>query len=388
MPSWNGPRTAHSRGTPKGYVAAIGSVALTDHLAVVRANMVPITGETAGQVASRMGGTPQTILDYCGMAISSDGRYVSFPISAGHSTTSDDGFYRYDLQAEAFVYPPPVWPSEYGTGIGSTANSFGEYTGSPTDYGRPADQHSYSHNLTVGTNIVQAMGYAISVTGASSSKQAHIWRSATGVWERYGSVSGSVPGNMAHCFHDSLRGRIVRFPAPANSGVIDTIPDDLSAGDDTTDWTTNNITTSGGTYVKWLGLGTSRCMGYHPTLDCYVVVAPGDALGGQRVRVMDAANITDGWDEAVGSDGITPPTNIGEQLLSYVPPLDCFALASPDELEKLYYLKPPASGVITDPWIWESETFAGTGAQWGRAPSEKWVESRLQWSELLQGLVA
>lgn len=371
-----------------GTITSIGSLALTDHLNQVRENMGPITGETEAEVDARMGGTRQQIIDYCGMVVSADGRYVSFPINAGHSATGDDGFYQYDLQTETFVYPPPVWPSQYGSSSGSTANSFGEYTSSPSGFGRPADQHSYSHNLQIGNDIVQAMGYAVSVNGASASKQAHIWRASTGAWERYGSTSGGVSGQITHCFHDSIRGRIVRFTAVANDGTIDTIPDNLSAGDDTTAWTSQTITTSGGTYVKWLDLGIGQCMGYHPTLDCYVVVAPGVANGGKRVRVMDAANITAGWTEATGSDGVTPATNIAEQLLSYIPPMDCFVLGSPDELNKLYYLRPPISGVITDPWTWESETFTGTAAQWGRAPTEKWIESRLQWSELKQGIVA
>ena len=368
-----------------GTITQLGAVTLVAHCNTVRSNMGPITGETKDQVDVRMGGVVQQILDYSGMVISDDGRYVSFPVSAGHSACSDDGFYRYDLQTSTFVYPPPVWPSQYGTGLGSTANAYGEYTNAPVGYGRPADQHSYSHHLTVGDNVIQAMGYGITVSGASSSKQAHIWRASTGVWERYGSLSGGVPGNIALCHYDAVRQRIVRFPAPANNGAIDTIPSNLSQGDNVTAWTTQTITSSGGTYEKWLPLDISKCLGYHQGMDCYFVVCPGQLSPRTRVYVMSAADLTAGWTEAVGSTGVIPPANIGEQHPEYVPPMGAFAFASFSEPNKLYYLKPPLSGVSTDPWVWSSETFTGVNTPWRQAYPP---ESRLRWSALKRGLIA
>ncbi len=304
----------------------------------------------------------------------------SLGISGGHSGSMDDAHYAFNLLTNQWETLAPTTPyaSTY-----ATVNSYGEWTANPV-IGRPAAQHSYSHLVTVGNDIIQAHGYAIGYQAAGS-KQAHRWNNALGAWERYGSLSGSLPNILGSALYEPTRNRIVRFPGSANSGVIDTIPADLATGDATTPWTTVNITTSGGTFEKWPTADIYKAIGYHQTLDCYVMVSPHDYSPTNSVYIMNAANLSAGWTAAPVS-GITPPASMYASGLEYVPPMNTFVAVDQQQADRLYYLTP--TGTCTDPWVWSSETFTGSGtpAQWDSG-TYAGPYTRARWSNLLNGLV-
>ena len=227
----------------------------------------------------------------------------------------------------------------------------------------------------VGDDIVQAHGYSIGFNAAGS-RQAHVWSGKAGVWSRYGTLSGSVPISVANCFHDPLRKRIVRFPGPQSSNVIDMI----AANDALAAWSTLTLPNS-----ALAPADIYSSIGYHPALDCYVLISPHDFSPRTRVYVVDAGKLASGWTQ-VRADG-AEIANCTWPGLEYVPPIGCFAIVDQLKPDTLYYLSP--SGGPTDAWVWTQETFASAfkPARWDNGTFAG-PQSRLRWSSALHALVA
>jgi hypothetical protein len=314
--------------------------------------------------------------NFCG-ATFRGGRYYSMGVGGGHGDSFDDAMYEFDTQTN--TWSTPVASSTTGNSS-ATHDTFGEWTSGPS--GRPASQHSYAHLVSVGNDVIQGHGYAISFA-ATGSKQAHIWRQSSGVWERYGSTSGSIATGNAHCLYDSSRNRIWRFSCIGNNNAVDYISSTLATGDSSTAW--SSASWSFGAVIPIIQrTGSSDLyvgIGYYPPLDCFVAVNPYDFYPStQRTFIMDAATPTAGWTE-VSTSGTGMPDGSDWMAMEYIPTLPAMAMASRAEAGNLYYLKP--TGAATAPWVWSKETFSGSPAAWAATG----IYNRLKWSSTLHGLV-
>lgn len=300
------------------------------------------------------------ILAYCGATIWRD-KY-SLGIAGGHGDSHDDGHYAQNLSTGAWemLLPPSAVASAK-----AVVDSHGEWMPD-----RPASQHSYNHLVTVGDDILQGVGYAIG-NAAGGAAQAHRWNGQKNAWERYGG-SGAVRPVPYAVLHDKLRARVLRIPLEMWRSV-ETIPD----SDPAASWVTIGI--------PWgppIGIGAS--IGYHPDVDCLLLVdqqgAPGNAW------IMDPDRIEAGW-HPVAVRGATVP-RFANGGLEYVPPMKAFVSANVAEANVLYYLAP--TGTRLDPWVWTKEVFSGSfdAARWEvnpGVPNAPW--NRLRWSSLLNGIV-
>lgn len=315
------------------------------------------------------------ILAWSGAAVRAN-RYYSLAIGGGHSNSQDDGFYEFDTNTNTWICR--IVPSTFGDGSTDSSDTFGEYPGLGET--RPASQHSYQHLVAVGNDIIQGMGYAINHTGGGGSKQGHIWKESTGLWTRFGQNAGGVQNGVGVVVVDTLRGQIVRWSTNYNANVVDSIATSATSG---TAWTETShpfdkvLTGTGDTSYYTTGA-------YHEDLDCFVSInQPGFAAN--TIYVMAAGNKAAGW-IAVSTSGSQPPS--GYNCPEYIPPLGYFAVPSSTEPTKLYYLKPNASGVITDAWSWASETFTGTSSAWDTSGNPAaYPHSRLRWCASKRGLL-
>ncbi len=346
-----------------GSIVTLGTQSLADHLRAVRA------ASAEGLAAAEVRMLPlDGYLHYCGAVMRGD-RYLSLGIGGGHSGSYDDGLYEFDLQTSQWV--TRLTFSTYGT-TSATINTFGEYASAPPGWERPADQHSNSHLVAVDDDVIQAHGYSIG-WAARGSTQAHRWRAVTGQWERYGTLSGAQPLGTAFCFYEGGRDRLVRIPGDGNTPAVDTMP----AHDGTAGWTPVSLP-----IPAQNSAGLYKGVGYHPGVDAYVLVSPHDYTPTTRVFVMNAADLARGWVEASAS-GEAMPASANWLFLEYVPPMNAFAVASIDEPDALYFLKPSATA--NDPWVWSRQTFSGSTppAPWDPAGPN----NRVRWNNALQGLV-
>ncbi len=321
--------------------------ALPEGLNAANSRMLPVGGQ----------------LHYCGAVIWRN--LYSLGVSGGHSGSYDDGHYAQDLKTAKWQVLLP--PSSAGS-PSKAADLHGEWLP-----GRPAAQHSGNHLVVVGDDIVQAHGYSIGFN-ASGSRQAHVW--SGGAWRRYGTLSGAVPNSVAHCFHDPVRKRIVRIPGPQNSNVVDLVAADNAQSAWSTVALPNSALAPADIYSS---------VGYHPALDCYVLISPHDFTPRTQVYVMDAGKLASGWTPVRASG--TEIANCVWPGMEYVPPMDCFAIVDQLKPDTLYYLHP--TGGRTDPWVWTQESFASTfkPALWDNG-NYAGPQSRLRWSSMLHALVA
>lgn len=344
-----------------GSIRQLGTQTLAEFLTSVRAGL-PEGLDAANTRLLPVSG----VLAFCGATIWRD-KY-SVGIAGGHGDSFDDGHYAQNLSTG--LWETLALPSEVAAHA-TSVDAFGEWVGGTP--GRPASQHSYCHLVTVGDNIVQGYGYAIGSL-AQGSKQAHRWNGRFGAWERYGTFSGTAYSVSHAVFHDGNRNLVVRIPILAGT-VASTIP----ANDPTAAWTPIPI-------GSWPASDIYASIGFHPDLDCYVLVDQHEPSTPNRVWVMDAGNIAGGWVEVtlIGS----APTPMISGGLAYVPPMRAFASVNYLEADKLYYLTPTGATRLGS-WTWTSETFKGatTPAAWigGGVPNAP--QGRVQWSSLLNALV-
>ena len=357
-------------GTPGTFVR-LGTVTLAEHADADR------TASAEGKAAmdARLLGS-SALTDYCGATIWR-GHYA-LPIGGGHAGTYDDGFYAQSLTTGA--WSTVVGVSDYA-GVTEYTDAYGEWTDDPGD-ARPASQHSYSHVVAVGDDIIQGHGGAVgSGTGDSgvniaNSRQAHRYNYGGTTWERYGDLAAGSTGSQWFVHYDASRSRLVRMRLNANSAQLDTI----SSNDAGAAWTQLTIDSGG---LTSLGIGAD--VGYHAGLDCYVRFG---ATG--EILTMGAANLTDGWTASTTS-GDEPPISANTGL-AYCPPKTCMVAADIAAPLRLYYLTP--TGARTAAWVWSYEDFTagdGSGMQsWntsGGNAAGVGVHTRVQWSSALSGLV-
>ena len=298
---------------------------------------------------------------FCGATIWRD-KYT-LPIMGGHNDSYDDGNYAQDLMSG--VWETLLQPSTVGAAY-VNVDAYGEWITN-----RPASQHSYFHNVTVGDDIIQGTGYAIGWTGSASSRQAHRWNGAAGAWERYGTLSGATRSVPQFVSYDAVRKRIVRIPLVGYNNIVEWIP----SNDPTASWSTVAIATQ-------VLADIYASIGYHPDLDCYVLTSPHDYSPTNRVFVMDAANLGAGWVE-VSVSGVALPYPMVSGGLEYVPPMRSLVSADQMDGSSLYFLRP--TGARTDPWVWTKQTFGGATAPAAWDPVG--IQGRIKWSSLLSGLV-
>lgn len=299
-------------------------------------------------------------VDYCGAVIWRN-KY-SLGVSGGHSGSYDDGHYVQDLATGNWEMLLP--PSTLGS-PSKAADVYGEWIAN-----RPAAQHSGSHQVTVGDDIVLAVSYSIGYQGTGSG-QGHRWNGAAGAWERYGNLRSAAP-TVHTAIYDSKRNRIVLFESQATSTVHVIQADSPSAA-----WSKISI-------PSFSNAGLYQSVGYHVALDCFVLVDQHDAPN--RVWVMNPDQIGTGWTEVkVQGSAATPMAWAG---LEYVPPMQAFASANTEEGNALYYLAPTAGRY--DVWAWVKEVFTGATppAVWGASQGAlNSPQSRVKWSSLLNALV-
>jgi len=347
-----------------GTYRRLGTVTLYDYLATVRTALAEGLSAADRRMQPRTGA-----LAYCGATIW-NGKYA-LPLLGGHGDSYDDGGYAQDLVTGE--WETLVAPSTYGTSA-MPADAFGEYVGGIA--GRPGSQHTYAHLVTVGNDMIQVSGSAISFA-ATGSRQAHRWSSSAGAWQRYGTNTGSIsPNGGAFTHYDAARNRLVRVSLYGTSGAIDTIPADNPGAD----WAARPISVAGRARHD---IGCA--MGYHEALDCYVLISPGEFTPRNRVYVMDPDNFTAGW-VAVSVSGDMPPV-LSSPGLEYCPPMRAMVTVDHTANNKLFYVKPTAGR--TDPWVWSSEVFTGatTAEAWDTGSAFNGVYRRFVWSDLVRGFV-
>lgn len=318
--------------------------ALPEGRASADRRMLPSTGQTA----------------YCGAVIWRN-KY-SLGVSGGHSASYDDGHYVQDLTTGAWEMLLP--PSTEGS-PSRAADAYGEWLPN-----RPAAQHSGAHQVTVGDDIVQAVGYSIGYTGRASG-QAHRWNGAAGAWERYGNHRPTA-STVHSAFYDHRRRRIVLFESQTTRTVHV-----IAASNPAATWSSVRIPDFG-------SAGLYQSIGYHDALDCYVLLDQRLARG--RLWIMPADDISRGWIEvAVQGEAAYPMIWAG---LEYVPPMQALAAANMEEANTMYYLAP--KGERFDSWAWYRETYTGP------APAAAWEmsrgtldapQTRVKWSSQLNALV-
>ena len=232
--------------------------------------------------------------------------------------------------------------------------------------------------MTVGDDIIQGNGSYIA-TAANGSRQAHRWNYSTGLWQRYGTLTGRISNLGSFVHYDAGRNRVVRISLQGVYGYVDTIPADNAAAD----WT--EVTIASGGRVDAADIGCS--MGYHEALDCYVLISPGEFTPRNRVYVMDPDTMSStGW-VSVSVSGDVPAAK-GNTGLEYCPPKQCMVTVDATVNDKLYYITP--TGAATDPWVWSSETFTGAAIEaWegNGGGNYNGVYRRFVWSSALGGFV-
>ena len=368
--------------TTPGTITQLGAQTLYAHIQANRQAIQDAGGETVAAATSRMQ-QPNQQLAYCGAVLRAN-RYWCAGVSGGHAATNDDGFYEFDTQTGSWITRLACSPYSGNSGYApvSTPNAFGEFDALP---GRPSDQHNNCHLVAVGDDVVQAHGYSLSYA-TFGSRQAHVWKASTGQWSRFGTNSGLVPNNsIAYCFYDAARDRIVKFPGDGNVVYIDVLSVSAAyANPGATAWQTKQIQFTDPAYA----MGYNKGIGYHPGLDCYVMVASGNAqTPNNRIFVMDPNSITAGtpaW-VPVATSGVEFPITSGWSPggpgLEYCPPMNCMVAIDQLENNRLYYATP--TGARTNPWVWTTEVFTGTASTYdGAGPNNK-----LRWVESARGLV-
>lgn len=341
----------------------LGTQTLDAFLRSVRAALP----EGAQSANSRLG-PPYGLLAYCGATIWQD-RY-SLGIAGGHGDSYDDGHYAQDLATGRWEM---LLPPSTVAGARAKPDAYGEWIG-----GRPASQHSYQHLVTVDDAIVQGYGYAIGA-GAGTSQQAHRWTAAGG-WQRYG--NGGTLRTVPHVVHyDAGRDRLVRFALEAGRSV-----DTIAAHDPEATWATVSM-------PWWPGIGIYASVGYHPELDCFVLVDPPGNPG--QAWVLAAGSLPSGWQRVTVEGGI--PGTAANCGLEYVPPRRALAAAHEGEPDALYLLAP--TGGAFDGWRWTRESLLGPAARGQRDPAlvpARWDVNpgvpiapfgRVRWSSRLNALV-
>ena len=369
-------------GQTPGTVLQLGTVSMSDHMIADRT----ASAEGLSAANARMNVT-STAMDYSGAAMRGN-RWTNV-VSGGHSGSMDDGLYEFDTDPVSATFLQWITSTPFSTDghlspprAGDASNEWLIDATYPTrvSVNRPAAQHSYWHNVAFNNNVYNLMGYAVGNSSAGS-RQAHWWSSATGTWDRYGTNSGNVAINECYCFHDVVRKRFVRLNAVANATAVDFITD----SDPTAAWSTTFMSNAAP-----MPADIYSGAGYHPVLDCFVVISPHDfgPTNTKRAFVLDLANIASGFTEvttslASGSTAIPYPSTYPG--LTYYPPKNCLVAADQSDAtgRTLYYLTP--TGMMHDPWIWTSETLTGSASVWD--PSLTGIYNRIQYSPGLQTLV-
>lgn len=346
----------------------LGTQTLMDFLTGVRSAMPE--GLTAAN--ARLGHTGG-VMAFCGAVVWRD-KYT-LPVSGGHTDSYDDGAYAFDLATgrwQTLLLPSASAGAHLEDPTNAGVNAYGEF-----EPYRPASQHSYMGAVVVGNDIIQTQNSAVGHNGQMR-LQAHRFLASTMEWERYATgEQSSLFYGPPHAWHDAARGRIWKIALTVNSDVMYCADNNVSGS-----WTSVPVT-------GWpSGFSYYGVIGFHPTLDCFVLFNQHEVALRDRLWVLDAGNLAAGWVE-VGVSGYLGPLvhNGGSE---YVPPLGALATASMTEPARLYYLTP--AGGQTDPWKWSHEDFF-----YGDSTPHAWEDSpgvpgspwgRLKWSSYYGGLVA